>query len=243
MTPKGIIAVDLFGLPADYERISKIAKEENLFLIENAAQSFGATYAGKRAGALGDIGATSFFPAKPLGCYGDGGAILTDDDGLAHKMRSIRVHGRGKEKCDNVRIGINGRLDTIQAGILLAKLNIFDDEVASRQEVESRYAKVIKDMLTVPFVPEGFTSVWAQYTVVREKRAQLMAGLKEVGIPTPYTTRNLFTCRQRFPFSGIRKAACRYPKKHQQRCSAFLCTLTLQKVLKTGSLRHSLHAH
>jgi UDP-2-acetamido-2-deoxy-ribo-hexuluronate aminotransferase len=184
MTPKGIIAVDLFGLPADYERISKIAKEENLFLIENAAQSFGATYAGKRAGALGDIGATSFFPAKPLGCYGDGGAILTDDDGLAHKMRSIRVHGRGKEKCDNVRIGINGRLDTIQAGILLAKLNIFDDEVASRQEVESRYAKVIKDMLTVPFVPEGFTSVWAQYTVVREKRAQLMAGLKEVGIPT-----------------------------------------------------------
>jgi UDP-2-acetamido-2-deoxy-ribo-hexuluronate aminotransferase len=182
--PKGIIGVDLFGLPADYEAINRIAERHGLFVVEDAAQSFGATQKGKRAGSLAEVGATSFFPAKPLGCYGDGGAILTDNDNLAEKMKSLRVHGKGKDKYDNVRIGINGRLDTLQAGILLAKLDIFDNEFEARQEVAHRYFKGLKDMVTVPHVPEGFTSVWAQYSVVTEKRAKLMAGLKERGIPT-----------------------------------------------------------
>jgi UDP-2-acetamido-2-deoxy-ribo-hexuluronate aminotransferase len=182
--PKGIIGVDLFGLPADYDAINETARRYGLFVVEDAAQSFGATYRGKKAGCLADVGATSFFPAKPLGCYGDGGAILTDNDELADKMRSLRVHGKGEDKYDNVRIGINGRLDTMQAGILLSKLDIFDDEVEARQKVAGRYSEALKDLVTVPIVPEDYLSVWAQYSVLSEKRSQLMAGLKQAGIPT-----------------------------------------------------------
>jgi UDP-2-acetamido-2-deoxy-ribo-hexuluronate aminotransferase len=205
--PKGIIGVDLFGLPADYEAINEIAGKHGLFVVQDAAQSFGATHKGKKAGSLADVGATSFFPAKPLGCYGDGGAILTDNDELAEKMKSLRVHGKGKDKYDNVRIGINGRLDTIQAGILLAKLNIFDDEVASRQEVAGRYSQGLKDMLTVPHVPEGFTSVWAQYSVVTEKRTQLMAGLKEKGIPTAIYYPKPLHMQTAFSFLGYQEGS------------------------------------
>jgi len=184
LSPKGIISVDIFGLPADYEQINVIAREHKLFVIEDAAQSFGATYHGKKTGTLTDIAAASFFPAKPLGCYGDGGAVLTDDDELAATIKSIRLHGKGKEKYDNIRIGINGRLDTLQAAILLEKLRIFPKEVKERNRVADRYSQGLKDHLEIPFVPEGMTSVWAQYSVLSDHKETLQTVLKENGIPT-----------------------------------------------------------
>lgn len=184
LSPKTIIPVDLFGLPADYERINAIAKGHKLLVLEDGAQSFGATYRGGKACALADIAATSFFPAKPLGCYGDGGAVLTDNDHLAAKIKSIRLHGKGIEKYDNVRIGVNGRLDTLQAAILLEKLRLFPQEVKERNRVAARYSQGLKDLVEVPFVPEGVTSVWAQYSVLSDQKESLQTALKENGIPT-----------------------------------------------------------
>jgi dTDP-4-amino-4,6-dideoxygalactose transaminase len=184
LRPKGIITVDLFGQPADYDLIHDIARRHRLFVLEDAAQSFGGTYKGKKAGALAELAATSFFPAKPLGCYGDGGAIFCDHDDLAAILRSIRVHGQGSHKYDNVRIGINGRLDTLQAAILLAKLDIFDQEVAARQEVARRYGQALKDVVVVPPVAPECTSVWAQYSVLSDRREELQGKLKAAGIPT-----------------------------------------------------------
>ncbi|CCO23242.1 DegT/DnrJ/EryC1/StrS family aminotransferase [Maridesulfovibrio hydrothermalis] len=190
LTPKGIISVDLFGLPADYEAIKTIADKHGLFLIEDAAQSFGGEYKGKRACSLGDITCTSFFPAKPLGCYGDGGMCFTDDDELIERLRSHRVHGQGPDKYDNVRLGINGRLDTLQAGILQAKFDIFPEEVDLRNKVASTYAELLGDVdgLTVPSIPEGYRSVWAQYCPMAkdgEHRDRIQAALKEKGVPSP----------------------------------------------------------
>jgi dTDP-4-amino-4,6-dideoxygalactose transaminase len=188
LRPKGIIAVDVFGLPADYERINQIAGKAGLFVIEDAAQSFGASQNGKTACALGDIGCTSFFPAKPLGCYGDGGMCFSDNDRIADVLRSIRVHGKGTHKYDNCRIGINGRLDTLQASILLAKFDIFADEVRLRQKVAQQYDKALMDTaLKLPVVPEGFMSVWAQYSVLaadQNQRDTLQKELQEQGVPT-----------------------------------------------------------
>lgn len=184
LRPRGIIAVDLFGQPADYGQINALAKNHDLFVLEDAAQSFGATYKGKRACSLAEVTATSFFPAKPLGCYGDGGAIFTDDDGMAAMLRSIRIHGQGSHKYENVRIGINGRLDTLQAAILLAKLEIFPQEVAARQEVANRYSKALESMVKVPFVSPDCTSVWAQYSVLSDDRLALQERLKVAGVPT-----------------------------------------------------------
>ena len=184
LIPRGIITVDLFGLPAEYDQINQIAKEHKLFVLEDAAQSFGGAYRGKIAGNLADIAATSFFPAKPLGCYGDGGAIFTNNETLAEKIRSMREHGKGSHKYDNVRIGINGRLDTLQAAILLAKLEIFSDELKRRQEVAARYSDALADIIKIPRVPDGFMSAWAQYSVVSDRRAHFMDKLKESGIPT-----------------------------------------------------------
>jgi UDP-2-acetamido-2-deoxy-ribo-hexuluronate aminotransferase len=184
LSPRGIIPVDLFGQPADYDRINALAQQHGMFVLEDAAQAFGATYKGKRAGALAEVAATSFFPAKPLGCYGDGGAIFTDNDDLASVLRSIRVHGQGTHKYDNVRIGLNGRLDTLQAAILLEKLTIFDREVDLRQEVAQRYSRDLQAILEVPYVTPEATSVWAQYSVLSEDRDQLQKNLKEAGIPT-----------------------------------------------------------
>jgi UDP-2-acetamido-2-deoxy-ribo-hexuluronate aminotransferase len=184
LKPRGLLAVDLFGQPADYRPLNTLAQDWGLFVVEDAAQSFGATYHGRRAGALAEAAATSFFPAKPLGCYGDGGAVFTDDDELAALLRSIRNHGQGSDRYDNVRLGINGRLDTLQAAVLLAKLDIFDQEVAARQEIARRYDEGLKDLVTVPQVAPGCTSVWAQYSVESENRATIVARLREAAVPT-----------------------------------------------------------
>lgn len=189
LTPRGIIPVDLFGLSADYDAINALADQNGLFVIEDAAQSFGATYKGKRACSLGDIGCTSFFPAKPLGCYGDGGMCFTDDDKLAEIMESIRVHGKGGHKYDNVRIGINGRLDTIQAAILLAKFEIFPEEVEMRNAAAARYTTLLTPnaSLLTPHIPEGYLSAWAQYSLLaknEDARIVLLKKLQDNKIPT-----------------------------------------------------------
>ena len=184
LNPKGIIPVDLFGLSADYDEINRIAKTHGLFVLEDAAQSLGGSYKGKRVGNLTDIAAISFFPAKPLGAYGDGGAIFTNNESMADRLRSLREHGKGSHKYDNVRIGINGRLDTLQAAILLSKLEVFDSEIKERQEVAARYSKALKDLVKVPHVPDGFLSAWAQYSLVTDKRDSYLNKLKKLGIPT-----------------------------------------------------------
>ena len=182
---RGVITVDLFGLPCDYETILPVAKEYEMFVIQDAAQAFGATYQGKRVPTQGDIGTTSFFPAKPLGCYGDGGAVFTEDAHLAEKLQSIRVHGKGSDKYDNIRVGLNARLDTFQAAILLEKLNIYEDEIESRQRVANAYAKGLAGTgLQLPAVPDSTRSVWAQYTVQSDDRISIQAKLKDKGIPT-----------------------------------------------------------
>lgn len=184
LKPKGIIPVDLFGQPADYDRLNDLARRYGLFVLEDAAQSFGATYKGRRAGALAETAATSFFPAKPLGCYGDGGAVFTDDDRLAEVLRSLRVHGQGTHRYDNVRLGINGRFDTLQAAVLLEKLAIFDQEVPARERVARRYSEALKHIVEVPYVSPGCTSIWAQYSVLTDRRDEFRARLKEADIPT-----------------------------------------------------------
>ncbi len=188
LTAKGIIGVDLFGQPADYARIEPLAQNNGLFLIVDAAQSFGATHQGKPVCSLGDIACTSFFPAKPLGCYGDGGMVFAHNDELHKLLVSIRVHGMGEDKYENVRLGINGRLDSIQAAILLAKFKIFPDEIEKRQAAAERYHKLLAgiDGLTTPTVAEGNTSVWAQYSLLArdtEHRTELMGKLKAADIP------------------------------------------------------------
>jgi len=183
---KVIIPVDLFGLPADHSAILAAAETEGLLVLDDAAQAFGATYDRRRLGTFGQATATSFFPAKPLGCYGDGGAVMTDDDGMADALRSLRVHGQGGDKYDNVRIGLASRLDTIQAAILIEKLKIFPDEIDARNRIARRYNEGLADVVSVPFTPPGFTSVWAQYTirVAGGRRDALAAALKAEGIPT-----------------------------------------------------------
>lgn len=187
LVPQAVIAVDLFGQPADYEAIGKAASAEGLWILADAAQSFGATFKDVRVGTHGLATATSFFPAKPLGCFGDGGAILTDDDELAEILRSIRVHGKGVDKYDNVRIGLNSRLDSIQAAVLLEKMNIFTDEIVARNEIANVYNEAFENFdIGRPFVPDAVTSVWAQYTlrVSSAVRDLVRSALADRGIPT-----------------------------------------------------------
>jgi dTDP-4-amino-4,6-dideoxygalactose transaminase len=187
LKPAAVIPVDLFGQSADHDAIGAIAEEAGLFVLDDAAQGFGASYKGRRLGSLGLATATSFFPAKPLGCFGDGGAIFTDDAELAEKLRSVRVHGQGSDKYDNVRLGLTGRLDTMQAAILIEKLKIFEDEIAARNEVADRYAQGLGNVVSVPRLASGCTSVWAQYTIRLPKgcdRDGFAAALKAQGIPT-----------------------------------------------------------
>jgi len=187
LKPRVVIPVDLFGQAADHDAVAAVAETEGLFVLDDAAQGFGASYKGRRLGTLGHATATSFFPAKPLGCFGDGGAIFTDDAGLAETLRSIRVHGQGADKYDNVRLGLTARLDTMQAAILIEKLKIFQDEIAARNRVAERYNRALGNVVTVPRLASGCTSVWAQYTIRLPKgidRDGFAAALKAQGVPT-----------------------------------------------------------
>ncbi|QYK14253.1 DegT/DnrJ/EryC1/StrS family aminotransferase [Shewanella rhizosphaerae] len=184
LTPKAIIAVDLFGLPANYPEIEKVAKKYSLKLVEDAAQGFGGSIKGKRAGSFGDMATTSFFPAKPLGCYGDGGAVFTNNDEYAELIKSYRVHGKGHDKYDNVRIGMNSRLDTIQAAILIEKLAEFPIELINRNRAAKCYELELSPMYVTPKVPQHYVSSWAQYTLMSGERDTVMAAYKDKGIPT-----------------------------------------------------------
>ena len=186
LKPACVIPVDLFGQPADYDAIEPICSAHKLWILSDAAQSFGAIYKRRRIGTIGLATATSFFPAKPLGCYGDGGAIFTDDAELATVLRSLRMHGQGVDKYDNTRIGMNGRMDTIQAAILIEKLKIFAEEIEKRQAVAARYNEALKDVAIVPRVLDDCVSTWAQYTIKigKGRRDAVAAALKERGVPT-----------------------------------------------------------
>lgn len=186
LRPRAVMPVDLFGQPADYDAIGDLAESLGLDVIADAAQSFGATWNGRRVGTLARVTTTSFFPAKPLGCYGDGGAVFTDEGELADRLRSLCVHGKGTHKYENVRIGMNSRLDTIQAAVLLQKLTIFDDELSRRDEAASRYAKALDGIVGVPALTAGATSAWAQYTVrlPAGRRDDVVAALAAAGVPT-----------------------------------------------------------
>ena len=188
LCPRVIIAVDLFGQPADYSKIRKLADKYNMLLLEDGAQGFGGSIGEQKACSFGDISTTSFFPAKPLGCYGDGGAIFTDNDEWAELIKSFKVHGKGSDKYDNIRIGRNSRLDTVQAAILLAKLDVFiNEEIYAVNKVADYYTNELKDIVKVPYVKEGMESSWAQYTVClknKEARDKLQKVLKDEGIPS-----------------------------------------------------------
>lgn len=186
LTPKVVIPVDLFGIAADYDRINEISKKYNIKVLEDGAQSYGGTYKGRRTCSLANAASTSFYPAKPLGAYGDAGASFTNDDELINIYKSIRVHGSGIDKYDNIRIGLNARMSTIQAAVLLAKLTIFDDEIISRDRIANNYHQLLKDKVKIPIVPEGYTSAWAQYTIQvesTEKRQEIFKRFSENGIP------------------------------------------------------------
>jgi dTDP-4-amino-4,6-dideoxygalactose transaminase len=187
LRPRAVISVDLFGIPADYHRLTPVCRDAGLVLIEDAAQSFGASLNGRPAGSFGDAGCTSFFPAKPLGGYGDGGAVLTHDRNLAEELRSVRVHGQGETKYLNRRIGLNARMDTLQAAMLLPKLDIFPDELERRKQVAQAYFRGLAQIgpgLTLPHVPTGCRPAWAQFSIRVRDRDSLQQHLKEHGIPS-----------------------------------------------------------
>ena len=211
LTAKGIIPVDLFGLPADYDAINAIARQFELFVLEDAAQGLGGNYKGRQSGSLATVATTSFFPAKPLGGYGDGGAIFLSDDAFAETLRSLRVHGQGADKYENVRIGLNGRLDTLQAAVLLPKLEIFPDEIAARQRVAATYTRLLEKVpgITPPVVPAGYASAWAQYSILLDERESLQKALSAEGIPTAvYYPKPL---HQQTAFSGLGYGAGDFP--------------------------------
>jgi dTDP-4-amino-4,6-dideoxygalactose transaminase len=207
LRPVAVIAVDLFGQPADYDRIEAFCDAYKLTLIADSAQGYGALYKGRRTGSIGMFATTSFFPAKPLGAYGDGGAVFTDNDEYHDVIRSLHIHGKGEDKYDNVRIGVNSRLDTIQAAVLIEKLAVYEEEIVARQIVADRYKASLADVAIVPQLMEGCTSVWAQYTIRVDaaKRAGLIDTLKEQGIPTAvYYPKPLHqqTAYKRYPVAG-----------------------------------------
>lgn len=207
LKPRALITVDLFGQACDYEPIEAFCKQNGLVLISDSAQGYGARYKGRVAGAIGDFATTSFFPAKPLGCYGDGGAILTDSDEHAELLRSLRFHGKGSYKYDNVRVGVNSRLDTIQAAVLIEKLKVYAEEIEQRQVVAARYTAALKDLVTTPYIMPDCVSTWAQYTirVGAGRRDAFQAALKAKGVPTTvYYPKPLHqqTAYKHFPVAG-----------------------------------------
>ncbi len=184
LKPRAVIPVDLYGQPADYPAIDRIAEAHNLLVLADAAQSFGASLNGRKVGTLADYTATSFYPSKPLGGYGDGGAIFTDDDDKAKLLLSLRCHGKAPDKAESEFIGLNSRLDTIQAAILMEKLRLFPDEIVARQKVADRYAKGLGGAVQVPSLVAGATSVWAQYTIIVDRRDDFAKACREAGVPT-----------------------------------------------------------
>ncbi len=205
LVPRCIIPVDLFGLPADYSRINQIADQHNLVVVADAAQSFGATIGDKKACACAHVAATSFFPSKPLGCYGDGGAVFTNDDALAEQLRSIRAHGKGSQKYDNIRIGINGRLDTIQAAVLLEKMTIFDSEVRLRRDIAALYNEKIAPDVRCQFIPAGFNSAWAQFSLLSNDRTALLQRLRAYHIPTAIYYPKTLHCQKAFSYLNYKQ--------------------------------------
>ncbi len=181
---KCVIPVDLFGQPVDFDAIKAVATKHDLWILDDAAQSFGATYKSRRLGACAEVTTTSFYPSKPLGCYGDGGAVFTDDDETALRVAQVRVHGQGEDRNENVRLGVTARFDSIQAAVLLEKLSIFDDECTAREKIAARYTDALKDVVRTPTVHKDCTSIWAQYTIASPQRDHIVATLKDQNIPT-----------------------------------------------------------
>lgn len=240
LKPKAVIPVDLFGLPCDYDRINRIASENNLTVIEDAAQSFGAEYKGRMAGSLGHTGCTSFFPVKPLGCYGDGGAVFTDSDEIADKLKSIRIHGKGGDKYDNIRLGVNGRLDTLQAAILLPKLEIFSEELELRRKIAKTYTETLsshKKHLTLPKVFTGIKSSWAQYSILAadsETRNRIQEKLKNKGIPTTVYYPTPLHLQTAFADSGYRKGDFSVPED----CSSKIFSIPMHPYLNKNETKN-----
>ena len=184
LNPKAVVVVDLFGQPANIDAVTEVADKEGLKILVDGAQSFGGTNDGRNVGAMGHATTTSFFPAKPLGCYGDGGAIFTNSDEDAELIRSIRLHGKGSQKYDNVRVGMNSRLDTIQAAVLIAKLEVFPSELKQRHKISQWYNTLLSDWVEVPSLPVGLTSAWAQYTIQVDNRDSVQSELRSKNIPS-----------------------------------------------------------
>ncbi len=233
LRPKGLISVDLFGLPADFDRINTIAREHLLYVIEDAAQSFGAEYHNRRACALSEVACTSFFPSKPLGAYGDGGMCFTQDDHLADVMRSIRIHGQGVNKYENVRIGFNGRLDTLQAAVLLAKFEIFSEEIELRNQVAKRYTDLLTrySSLVTPSIPGEMKSAWAQYSVLSKnstERQNFIQKLKGASIPTAIYYPKPLHLQTAFTFLGYKEG--QFPVSED--CARRIFSLPMHPYLK-----------
>lgn len=221
LKPRVIVAVDLFGQPADYEKVRRIADRYELLVLEDAAQAFGGRVGERRACSFGDISTTSFFPAKPLGCYGDGGAVFTDNDEWADLLRSLHVHGKGGDKYDNIRIGLNSRLDTLQAAVLLAKMDFLEEELARCDQIAAAYTERLADVVKTPVIAEGMRSAWAQYTICLESAKQrevLMAGLQEAGIPTAVYYKKPMHLQQAFAAQLIEAVPCTQTEDICGRC-------------------------
>lgn len=234
LIPKGIIAVDLFGLPADYERINALARKHGLFVLEDAAQSFGAEYQGKKCCALADIAATSFFPAKPLGAYGDGGMCFTDDPALAEIMQSLRNHGQGRDRYENIRVGINGRLDTLQAAVLSVKMEIFPEEVRLREEVARRYQELLAALdrpISGQSIPAGCRSVWSQFSLLAEdegQRRRILQAFEAENIPTAVYYPRPLHLQSAFAYLGYREG--QFPQS--EACAQRIFSLPMHPYLK-----------
>lgn len=241
LKPRVIVAVDLYGLPANYPAVKAVAKKYSLLILEDGAQGFGGSINGKKACSFGDISTTSFFPAKPLGCYGDGGAVFTDNDEWASLIASYRVHGKGTDKYDNVRIGLNSRLDTMQAAILQVKLRAFDQEVENVNKAAEHYTELLKDHVVTPVIPECFRSSWAQYTIqlpTEEKRNALQAALKEAGIPSMVYYPK--TMHAQTAFSNLQSSTInlQYSNYVANRLCATVLSLPMHPYLEAADIEH-----
>ncbi len=219
--PRAVVAVDLFGQPAEYDKIREITERYDMYLLEDAAQSFGGSLNGDRTCSFGDISTTSFFPSKPLGCYGDGGAVFTDNDEWADKLRSLHVHGKGGDKYDNVRIGMNSRLDTLQAAVLLAKLDFLEEEIASCERVADRYTTLLGDAVQTPHILENRRSAWAQYTVCfkdRNERDRVIKSMNEAGVPSAVYYKKTMHKQEAFRDRQVEAVSCAVAESLSERC-------------------------